>query len=151
MLRERNWRDRSVLAAVYGRRRVGKTALIEHAFRDRTVWKFEGLEDAPESTQLALFAKELERYSPAGDAISVRSWDEAFRSLDGALAAYNATGDKPVVVFFDEFQWMCNGAAELLSDLQRFWDKRWKNSANVCLVLCGSSTSFMLGDVFHPD
>ena len=52
-LTEPNWRDRAVLVALYGRRRVGKTALVEHAFRDVAVWKFEGLEDAPRKTQIA--------------------------------------------------------------------------------------------------
>ena len=45
LLREENWRDKSVLTVIYGRRRVGKTALIEHAFQNDIMWKVEGIEN----------------------------------------------------------------------------------------------------------
>ncbi len=52
-LTEPNWRSRAALAVIYGRRRVGKTALVTYAFGDRTLWKFEGLENAGTKAQLA--------------------------------------------------------------------------------------------------
>lgn len=148
-LTEENWRDRAVLVAVYGRRRVGKTALVEHAFRDRTVWKFEGLEDASAKTQIALFAKELTRYSGCDCPGAVGSWDDAFRRLDDALREYGASDAKPIVVFLDEFQWMCEMKPGLVSLFKYHWDNRLSRHRNAVFVICGSISSFIVKKVIQ--
>ena len=50
------------LVVVYGRRRVGKTKLIEQTLADRRLLKFEGLERQSKSKQLAHFANTLAGY-----------------------------------------------------------------------------------------
>jgi AAA+ ATPase superfamily predicted ATPase len=146
-LTEKNWRDRAVLVALYGRGRVGKTALVEHAFRDCTTWKFEGLEDAPRKTQIALFAKELARYTQSDLPLGIHSWDDAFRQLDKALSAYSAKAVKPVVIFFDEFQWMCDMKPQLVSLFKYHWDNSLSRYPNAVFVICGSISSFIVRKV----
>lgn len=148
-LTEANWRDRAVLAAVYGRRRVGKTALVEHAFRDRTVWKFEGLEDASRKTQIALFSKELSRYSQSEPKPAAHSWDDAFRQLNEALSAYCADSTRPIVVFLDEFQWMCEMRPALVSLFKYHWDNYLSRHPRAMFVICGSISSFIVRKVIQ--
>ncbi len=49
-LYETNNADEASIIIVYGRRRVGKTELIERAFRERNLLKFEGIEGQPQPT-----------------------------------------------------------------------------------------------------
>ncbi len=140
---------RSELCVIYGRRRIGKSTLLERFVEDRPAFFYLAGKES-KRLQLRRFVKELGDVigDPLTGRIPVASWDEALTLLDRSIAPFcEQHRCSKAIIVFDEFQWMCNGATELLSDLQRFWDKRWKNSANVCLVLCGSSTSFMLGDV----
>jgi len=149
VLTEPNWRQRAMLVALYGRRRVGKTALVEHAYRDRTLWKFEGLENSNTKTQLSLFAKELARYTPAASTFTIRSWDDALRSLDMALRECTKTHDQPVTVFFDEFQWMCEMKPRLVALFKYHWDNYLCHHRNVTFVLCGSISSFIVKKVIQ--
>ncbi len=148
-LTEPNWRGRALLVAIYGRRRVGKTALIEHAYRDRTLWKFEGLEGENTRTQLALFAKELSRYSSHATMEPIRSWDDALRSLDSALKQYEKSHDQGAVVFFDEFQWMCEMKSALVTLFKYHWDNHLSRRSNVTFVICGSISSFIVKKVIQ--
>lgn len=52
----------SKIIVVYGRRRVGKTELLEQVFRERNVLKFEGLERKSEFDQMHLVMRELAAY-----------------------------------------------------------------------------------------
>jgi len=100
--------------------------------------------------QLNRFVKELGQSvdDPLTGRTRADTWDEALQLLDRSIPALakRAPSGK-VVVVFDEFQWMCQGANELLSDLQRYWDTLWRKKGNLLLILCGSSISFMVGDV----
>ena len=85
---------------------------------------------------------------PLTGRVSVSSWEEALTLVDRSIEPFCARhGCRKAILILDEFQWMCNGASELLSDLQRFWDKKWRDKGSVYLILCGSAISFMLGEV----
>jgi len=149
VLREGYDSPRSELCVLYGRRRIGKSTLLERFVRDRPAFFYLAGRES-KRLQLKRFVKELGDAvgDPLTGRIGVRSWDEALTLLNRAIAPFCAeNGCRKAIVVLDEFQWMCTGSPELLSDLQRFWDKHWQNADNVYLILCGSSTSFMLGDV----
>ncbi|MBU2513279.1 AAA family ATPase [bacterium] len=139
----------SEFCILYGRRRIGKSTLLEKFTENKPAFFFLAGRETKRQ-QLKRFVREL------GEAVSdpltgktiVSEWDEALMLLDRTLPLLLQKSDtKKAIVVFDEFQWMCRGAVELLSDLQRHWDKKWKDAKNLMLILCGSSISFMLGDV----
>ncbi len=148
-LTEPNWRERAVIVALYGRRRVGKTALVEHAYRDRTLWKFEGLENGNTRTQLALFCKDLGRYMRSDVPHTIRNWDDAFRCLEQALAGYEQEEKQPIVVFFDEFQWLSEMKPRLVSLFKYHWDNYFSRHVNATFVICGSISSFIVKKVIQ--
>lgn len=140
---------RAELCVVYGRRRVGKSTLLEHFVTGKPAFFFLAGRES-KRLQLRRFVRELGDAcgDPLTSRVAVGEWEEALTLLDRSLPAIRDRGKgRKTVVVFDEFQWMCAGCPELISDIQRFWDQRWKDRGDLCLVLCGSSISFMLGDI----
>ena len=140
---------RSEFCVVYGRRRIGKSTLLERFVEDKPAFFYLAGRES-KRLQLKRFVKELGDCigDPLTGRVRVSSWDEALTLLDRSIAPLCGQNRcRKAIIVLDEFQWMCNGAPELLSDLQRLWDKHWQSASNVYLILCGSSISFMLGDV----
>ncbi len=141
----------SGFCVLYGRRRIGKTTLLEEFVKDKPFFFYLAGRES-KRLQLRRFVRELGNSvaDPLTGKVAVSGWDEALELLDRTiprLCEIHGGNRGKAVVVFDEFQWMCHGAPELLSDLQRFWDQRWKNSGKVFIVVCGSAVSFILGEV----
>jgi uncharacterized protein len=131
---------------VYGRRRIGKSTLLHRFTEGRAAFFFQAGRESKRRL-MRRFGEELgvAARDPLAGKTRTDNWGEALLLLDRMLPAL-AGGGKAIVVL-DEFQWMCRHSPELLTDLQRMWDNTWSKSGNLFLVLCGSSVSFMLGDV----
>ena len=131
------------LGIVYGRRRVGKSALLmrEQGKRKGDLY-FEGLQQASKKVQIEHFLVQLAEQTGTPKSFA-RNWSEA---LD-ALSYYLRKGKHYVV--FDEFPWMASGRTELVSLVKYYWDNKWKNNSAVTLVLCGSMANFMFRHVVH--
>jgi AAA+ ATPase superfamily predicted ATPase len=125
------------LSVIYGRRRVGKTALIKEAFSDQEILYFDGLEDRPKSEQIDNFISQLKEQTAIVPKDPICKWREAFSLLVPLIK------QKRVVIVFDELQWMANYRSELLSDLKSVWDRHFIKETSV-LILCGSVASFMV-------
>ena len=67
------------LVCVYGRRRVGKTYLVENAFHDRMAFAVTGSEDRRTATQLRVFRRALARFGDE-QGRDARDWFDAFCS-----------------------------------------------------------------------
>jgi uncharacterized protein len=132
---------RPELFVLYGRRRVGKTELLQRFCKGRKAVYFLAAQvrdkDNLEAFRLAL-KEALD--DPLLDSIEFRDWPAAL-----AFAAERAP-DQRLVVILDEFPYLCEANKGLPSLLQRFWDSRGKRS-NLMLVLCGSQVSFMEREV----
>lgn len=134
----------SNIVVIFGRRRIGKSALIKEAFKDQVSFCFEGLENQPTHEQLKHFVWQLQEYSGSAPQ-SASNWREALIQLNPLITKQK---EKEVVIVLDEFQWMANYRTEIVSDLKFIWDKYWsKSNYKVTLVLCGSIASFMIRGV----
>ncbi len=124
-------RKRAALVLLYGRRRVGKTRLIQEFLRDKRSLYFY-IPNAGEGTILAELSHAVESEFFKG----FRFAD--FRSFMEYLAGKLEDG---VIVAIDEFQRLTrvDGA---ISMLQRYWDER-ASKASWFLVLSGSSMGMM--------
>ncbi len=102
------------LAAVYGRRRVGKTYLVRNYFEslenvvyfELTGQKQESGEYAPLKFQLANFKYQFER-TFGKEIPRPSSWQEAFAHLRRETERFEESG-KRLVLFFDELPWLCS-------------------------------------------
>lgn len=133
------------IVIMYGRRRIGKTELLEQAFKDRNILKFEGIEGlAPQEqfvnvmSQLSLYAEE-----PLLAKVVVHSWREFFQILHPYIQKGQWT------LYFEELQWLANYQDTLVSELKYVWDNYFRHNPELVLILCGSAPSFMLEHVVH--
>jgi len=138
----------AAIAAVYGRRRIGKSSLIRQALQGREPLFFDALEERPRREQIAHFLFQLQQQLENSDSprfpafvAPPASWKEAF------LLLFQVIKDTPRPVVFDELQWMANYRHELVSDLKYVWDGFFATIPGQKLILCGSIASFMINKV----
>lgn len=129
---------RPVLALLYGRRRVGKTYLLDHAWRGQRHFYFLAADTTAELNRQELL-RELRTLVGDGvdtDPANYPSWRTIFR-----LLADLAT-DEPLVVVLDEFQYLMAREDDVVSHLVAVWDRELKGRP-LMLVLCGSEVATM--------
>ncbi len=126
------------LALLYGRRRVGKTYLLDHAWPDRRVFYFLAGNTTLEANRQELL-RELTPFvaDPRDvDPEERPTWRSVFRLL-ADLAA-----EAPLIVVLDEFQNLLHEGGAVASDLMAVWDREVKNRP-LMLVACGSEVGTM--------
>jgi len=126
---------------IYGRRRVGKTALISEFIKDKEAIYFTGREtnakDNLESLSHSIFAISSDF---AASAPVFTGYKEA---LD---AVFNLAETKRVILAIDEYPYLAQSYRGISSLLQTYIDK-YKETSKLFLILCGSSLSFMENQV----
>lgn len=132
--------DRAQLIVVYGRRRVGKTFLINEYFNNNFAFKLTGTYGKKKEVQLENFAFELNRKSKNMQDIPT-NWREAFSRLRDYLELLRA--DEKQVVFFDELPWLDNPKSDFLSTFEWFWNDWASTMDNLVFIVSGSATSWM--------
>ena len=126
---------------IYGRRRVGKTTLIQEFIKDKRAIYFLSLETS-ERVNLLNFSK-----SVWGAAASEIRTPPVFANFIDALEAVgDLAANERIVLVIDEYPYLANSVKGMSSILQAQVDMRFKNS-NLFLILCGSSMSFMENQV----
>lgn len=126
---------------VYGRRRVGKTFLVNSFFKDKFTFKLTGLALKDKREQLRNFSDTINQYC-GGKMFGVPdNWYEAFDMLKTYLQAQKVRGKK--VVFIDELPWIDTRGSNLVSALEHFWNDWASTQNNLVLIVCGSATSWI--------
>ncbi|VAX36724.1 archaeal ATPase, fused to C-terminal DUF234 domain [hydrothermal vent metagenome] len=147
LLEEAYRSDKGKLVVIYGRRRVGKSSLVDAFLKEKSgCYAFEAIENVHTDQQIVHFTQFLKSCldDPALECIRFKSWENVFTYLTDRLI--KRSSKKKLVLFFDEFQWMASGRSQLVSLIKYFWDNHWKKN-NVMLILCGSIASFMVKKV----
>ena len=137
--------ENSQFVAIYGRRRIGKTYLVREAFEGRFSFRHTGLARADKNQQIAEFKKSLKKFGMK-DLSPIKDWYTAFDRLEELLEA-QPVGRK--VVFLDEVPWMDTGRCEFVSALEHFWNGWADYRKDVLLIICGSSTSWIIDKVIN--
>lgn len=131
MLHSRFESDVAELLVVYGRRRLGKSALVRKAIQDRDdAIYWQATEETPE-VQLTNFVETATETFPLVEDIK-RDWEALLRAL----------GRRDAVVVLDEFPYLIESDDALPSKIQRVWDMHLEET-EMTLVLVGSSISVM--------
>ena len=128
--------DKFEFAVIYGRRRVGKTALINEFIKDKEAIFFTGVE-TNESQNLENFSKCILEYS------TKRPTNSVFSSFQTALEhVFEIAKTKRIILVIDEYPYVARSSKSLASTLQLLIDKN-KDASKLFLILCGSSRSYM--------
>lgn len=128
--------NRFEFAVIYGRRRVGKTALLGEFAKDKAAIFFTGVE-SNEKQNLDNFSRCIMEYS-TGIAAGF-----SFSSFQAALEyVFEIAKTKRTVLVLDEYPYIARASKSLASTLQLLIDKN-KEDSRLFLILCGSSMSYM--------
>ena len=136
------------MVAVIGRRRVGKTFLIESIYGDHIIFEATGVQHEDRTGQLQNFMNQIYKYSkgtfPRTHPIN---WLDAFFLLSNYLDSV-LDDNKKSVIFFDELPWMSTHKSNFLMGLSWFWNS-WAVKKNIVVVICGSAASWMIQKVVN--
>lgn len=127
------------MAVIYGRRRVGKTAILNKFIEDKAVPVISYIAvEQGEKEQLEMLSSEV--LSAIAPALSGRISFDSFGNVFDFLT--EAAAKQRVILIIDEYPYLARECKYMNSLLQKYIDHDWKNT-NLFLVLCGSLVSFM--------
>lgn len=124
-------------AVIYGRRRIGKTALINEFIKGKHAIYFTAIEENKEDN-LQRFSAAIRHFinPETADTSSFASFEQAFQEI-GELAK-----KERVILVIDEYPYLAQAYPAVSSMLQSYIDHEYSQT-NMFLILCGSSMSFM--------
>lgn len=132
--------DKFEFAVIYGRRRVGKTVLINEFIDNKKSIYFMGVESNAKQN-LENFSKSIVEYASGIAAnTSFQSFQAAFEYV------FELSKNERIILVIDEYPYVARSSKSLASTLQMLIDK-YKDTSKVMLILCGSSMSYMEDNV----
>ena len=140
--------------AIYGRRRVGKTYLVDQTFEGRITFRHTGLspienrktDDGLLSSQLRSFHESMLRQGLEADHCP-KDWMEAFFMLSMALQKID-DGSRQLI-FLDELPWMDTPRSFFITALENFWNGWACHRPNFMLIVCGSANSWIMNKLVN--
>jgi AAA+ ATPase superfamily predicted ATPase len=129
-LRRKISSNKAELLIIYGRRRVGKTFLLQNCLEKALFFT------ADLSSSIQLMNRFLDEIKPILNlpvTLKISTWDEFFSLLKNVFE----TREGLKVVVFDEFQYIPMKDESFMSILQRWWDEVF-SKIGVKMILCGS-------------
>ncbi len=127
------------LVVVQGRRRIGKSRLIEEFAKKYTFYQFSALPPTAHTTaqsQRDEFARQLSLQTHLPEVTS-DDWSKLFLLLNEKIARGR------VVVLFDEISWMGSKDSDFLGKVKNAWDLYFKKNPQLIFVLCGSASAWI--------
>lgn len=127
------------LVVITGRRRIGKSRLVQEFVQGRKHYMFSGIAPLENTTAVdqrkefaKQFAEQFDLYEPNFD-----DWSNYFQLLA------KQTSKTGVVIFFDEISWMGSKDPNFLGKLKIAWDLYFSQNPNLVFILCGSVSSWI--------
>ncbi len=136
---------------VYGRRRIGKTFLIKNVVKAKEVIFLQatGIKGGSFRKQIRHVTDEIGNTFYKGIRLEVKKdWFETFSLLTEAIKQVEDKS-KAIVLFFDEFPWMATKKSQLLQALDHYWNHVWSDNARIKLIICGSSSSWIISKIVN--
>lgn len=138
--------DSAQLVVVYGRRRVGKTYLINNYFNNEFAFHLTGSFQQPKKVQLRNFSEEMSRRLER-NVSTPKDWSDAFFLLREYISSLPK--DEKQVVFFDEMPWMDGAKSGFLPAFEFFWNDFGAARSNLVFIVCGSASSWLSDNIAH--
>ena len=120
---------------MYGRRRVGKTTIINEFVKNKKNIFYAAL-SSNSNDNLKALSLELKKYLKQSDKSVYADYEAIFDTL------YEVSKNDRLIFVIDEFPFLAESESKITSLLQHYIDKKFKNT-KLFIILCGSSMSFM--------
>lgn len=133
-------KDSFQMCVLYGRRRVGKTALVNEFIKGKDHISFTAIKGSL-SRNIELLGESIINYFyPGTSGLNFADFQSILSTITKMV------GEQKLVLVIDELPYLAETDQSLLSLLQAEIDRYWLNK-KIFLILCGSSISFMLDEV----
>jgi len=132
-------KNTSSFSVIYGRRRVGKTALISEYIKNKPHLYLYATESSLKN-QLQTFTNEIIKIFKLPYKINFNSFEEAF--------IFIANQNQKIILVIDEYQNLAKLDKSFSSMLQKVWDM-YLSKSQIHLILCGSVISMMYSEVLN--
>jgi uncharacterized protein len=139
--------NKSAFVAFTGRRRVGKTYLIDQAYGNNMCLQFTGIQNANTKTQIINFVQKIVEQSGTNLFVIPKNWQEVFIILKNHLKTLPK--NKKQVIVIDELPWVCTLKSGFLQLLAHLWNDYLSKEKHFILVICGSATSWITQKVLN--
>lgn len=142
---------KSSFIAVYGRRRIGKTELIEHFIAQNSSPSF-CITAAYNASSKAHFENFIDKFTLTFSYATISmptSWNEAFGMLKEAIGKTQTQSSSKFIVFIDELPWFASGSRDFKSALSLFWNDFAAKRDDVMLIVCGSASSWIINHIIE--
>lgn len=135
----------SHFVAIYGRRRIGKTYLVNEVYKDKILFHHSGVANGNLKEQLFAFSSSLKNssYTPSQ---KITNWFDAFEELKDLIRNSSLTRK---VIFIDELSWMDTPKSDFMKALESFWNGWASSKEEIILIVCASATSWMSKKIIH--
>lgn len=143
---------KSELVAIYGRRRIGKTYLVDETFKGRITFRHAGLSPIDDNKKGMLKAQ-LEHFyfslliQGMPKSKKPESWLEAFYMLEKFLES--ADNGERQLIFLDELPWLDTPRSGFITAFEAFWNTWGCHRDNLMVIVCGSANSWILDKLIN--
>lgn len=132
--------------ALYGRRRVGKTYLIDEYLKDKIAFRVSGVLNQGTQAQMSAFRIALDKQGYPEP--KEQKWIDFFYALQKLLQP-KAGENNPCVIFIDELPCFDVARSGFIPALDHFWNTWASKYRNMKLIVCGSATSWMIDKLIN--
>lgn len=133
-------RKMAALVVIKGRRRIGKSRLIEEFAKNRKFLRFEGVTPTRRTTaqdQRREFARQINQQLGIPGLQDVQDWGDLLTIVA------ETTKQEQLIILLDEITWMGSKDPVFLGKLKIVWDQVFQKNPNLILILCGSMSSWI--------
>ena len=135
--------------AIYGRRRVGKTFLINSLCCDDVdgrIFSLTGQKDGNLRQHLEDFSNTLSKLFYQGVELAhPKNWNDALEKLTVAIER----DKQKTIIFLDELPWLATPRSGLVGAIDKYWNTRWSKIPYLKLIVCGSAASWMIENIVN--
>lgn len=130
--------------ALYGRRRVGKTFLIEHLYGAKTAFSVTGVIEGTRDDEMTVFHNALVKAGYDGPVPG--NWYKAFAALRQIMEKCIRRGRR-CIIFIDELPCFDTPSSRFVKAFGDFWNDWCLGHDEVMLIVCGSATTWMIKNI----
>lgn len=134
--------DRAEFVILTGRRRIGKTFLVNSVYGNQFAFSYTGGHNLTTKQQLHKFTLALQQYG-LDTATTATDWLNAFESLQRLLQGIATEDGMRKIIFIDEMPWIDNVKSGFVEALEYFWNSWGALQPDLMLIASGSATSWM--------